>query len=328
MADIQQYLDKIAKAEAGEDVRWSIHDSIEKINQDVSTATNIANASKTAAENAAITAEQASAAANTAAGSVANATWLTNLFEIMPNRRAFIRHKNLGEFDDSWYALIKNGVFDDICVGDYWSSIISGDKIMIVDIDYYGERQSNAANESVLLTPSVDVIDIKGVISRWLKPSLLKSTLGYSDCAINDDDFVQQGIVEHFQNAGFDPNRHIISIRKATQYSRGSMQFITKKFWLPSVMQVTGSFLPATGASNIIYNQPYTDDWKQWALCKLDSDALFENVPGANHVLLREISAFNNSGDATNVYTCYIGGLNNSQITNATTKILASATIA
>lgn len=39
MADIKKYLDDIAKAERGEDVRWSIHDGIQAIN-DESTKSN------------------------------------------------------------------------------------------------------------------------------------------------------------------------------------------------------------------------------------------------------------------------------------------------
>lgn len=321
MADIQQYLDRIANAQKGEDVRWSIHDSIEKINQEVGIATSTANASKTAAENAATIAEQAAAAANTAAGSVENATWLTNLFEVMPNKKAFVRHRNLGEFTDEWYYRINNGLFEDFCVGDYWSDEMGDGKIMIVDIDYYGKRFPHSR--------SVDVVDVKGVTSRWLQPSLLRASLGYTDCVLNASilNEVQNEVIRHFESVGINPNKHIASIRKSTQYSKGTMQSLQKQFWIPSVMQITGSFLPATGANYTMYNQPYTDDWQQWALCKLDVNSLLEHVDENSKVLLREICSFDANGDATYVYTYFVNGLSNSQITNTTTKILASATI-
>lgn len=119
MADIKQYLDQIAEAERGEDVRWSIHDAIDKINQEVETATRTANESKTAAQESEKNADSAMRAANTAKDAVENATWSSTTLTSIINRGNLIRGKNLSGQQSYIIQELKKTEVGDLFVGDY-----------------------------------------------------------------------------------------------------------------------------------------------------------------------------------------------------------------
>lgn len=136
MADIQQYLDQIAKAEAGEDVRWSIHDSIEKINQEVVETTRIANESKTAAQESAESAESSMQAANTAKDAVENITWSATTLTGINNRGNFIRGENLTDMQSYIIQELRKREVGDLFVGDYMVGRRTNIKYRIAHVNY------------------------------------------------------------------------------------------------------------------------------------------------------------------------------------------------
>lgn len=329
MADIQQYLDQIAKAEAGEDVRWSIHDSIEKINQDVVIATNTANASKTAAENAATIAEQAAAEANTAAGSVENATWLANLFQLMPNRRRFNRYRNLGQsMTLEQYQGIQAGDFKDIdlCVGDYWEQ--SELRMIVADINYYDRFRNDINNK--LIYPSIDVLDMVGFDSKWLADGRTKK-MGYADCILLHEGDFRTKVIRRFEQFGFSKGRCSKTL-KLCQSQASSGINISDYLWLPTVFQIWGCQMPSLGSSvagsgvttangQLLFSYPYTPDGIQWALTKNDFYRIFD--VRTTNFWLREICAFNNDNKVGSGYVCgsanaiYTVDINSSQVIRA-----------
>lgn len=136
MADIQQYLDQIAKAEAGEDVRWSIHDSIKKINQEVVETTRIANESRTAAQESAESAESSMRAANTAKNAVENITWSATTLTGIINRGNFIRGKNLTGMQSYIIRELRKNEVGDLFVGDYMIGATTRTIYRIAHINY------------------------------------------------------------------------------------------------------------------------------------------------------------------------------------------------
>lgn len=322
MADIQQYLDQIAKAEQGEDVRWSIHDSIEKINQEVVIATSTANASKTAAENAATRAEQAAAEANTATESVENATWLTNLFQIYPNVRSYIRGKNLGTgLTSTQLESIRAGDFSEIRLGDFWidkNSQYDDHAFLVVDINYPSKRYPT-------IYPSIEVLDIGGVESHWLDPTKT-GTLGYLDCVLNNpQNATYKTVKNRFAAMGFLPE-FCKSIQKVIQTAKGSGGFINASYWVPSAGNMWG-FMPAQTLEDRTFNYIPTTDGTQWSYAALNYMGIFDTSPAS--MWLREVCSWNSVDKITAIYTTSPGhSIYYNMPTEGGIRIKASATIA
>lgn len=187
MANIQSYLDAIANAEKGEDVRWSIHDAIEAINTDVNTAVTKSNQASTSAANSANAASQSAASAQSAANSAANVAAVQNIIlDKGINHKNIYRGKNLGsKLTNEQKNAIITGSFDDLYIGDYWEgSMGEGNAaccMMIADILY-----TTSKGISCLITYGS---------SYWCASSISDTLLSWPNSFP-----IQQGIDSNYKN--------------------------------------------------------------------------------------------------------------------------------
>lgn len=228
MADIQQYLDNIANAEKGEDVRWSIHDGIEAINNEVvanTTASNNAVAQATAAS----TASQQSAASAAESAEAANATnEQYNVFINMPiNRNTFIKEQNLGSvFTDEIISQITSGTFSDITIG---STV--GDWTC-VHINYANSKQNVPYATFMVLKNLIDFADspISDISKGYLGCKLFTSE---EKIQLLENNLAQHGLTGHLSK-----NPLVVP----TILSANSMSYSTvlKEYAIPSVYNIFG----------------------------------------------------------------------------------------
>lgn len=320
MADIQQYLDAIADAEKGEDVRWSIHDGIKAINDDVvafesSVDTKIATIESTAsqavtdAQNASTAAQNsansAQAAANTAeqmASDIAGTTWIGEIFLKPTNMNGFNSDRSLGtKVTTEQLEMIAAGDFSDLHVGDYWTGENSHyGNARIAHLDY---KLNLEKHHAVIIFDDVFVWNGSYGWKYYTDQTDQKNAnLG---CSV----FVEEN--NHVTNIGNDfgiPSDHIESVSETIPSdSMNSNAYTDKacKIQIPSMVQLLG----------ICVNDLFiSDSIDQLALFKNDLRMIKINMN--IYYWLKEVSWYDNATFP------YIVSSNNGRITRTNWKSL------
>lgn len=237
MANIQQYLDNIAKAEQGEDVRWSIHNGIDAINKEVvknstecATAVEQATLSSTAAQNSANDAATSAEAANTAVERYGSAFAILTK---MPALKLLFEENELGPtLTDDLYKDIQDGTFKKVKIG---SVLRNGERRWTcVDINYI-----NGFNKPHAVFLDMQPPDSKTYLYST-NDDIMRGTLGkslYSVAAL------KKTITDHINAFFLNENRilnftstEIVSINSTSGVVSGG--YLSTNYRLPEISQI------------------------------------------------------------------------------------------
>lgn len=297
MANIQQYLDNIANAEKGEDVRWSIHDGIEAINNEVventtasTNAVTQATAASTAAQQSAASAAESAEAANTAMEAVAEQTYFANVFASTKNLNRYIDYKKIGDvITEEQLTDIRSGNFEIVKLGSMIGPFI------VVDINYF-----NTLSYPHILVMYNGIINTQSMCSDEAK--FLQGETGLIVYLEQNYNNIMNIINSTFGSGAVKSLSHLGIGAISSDKKTAAGGVFNQPYWVPSMEELIGYRTD---------NVPYQcdDRFKQYSLFSLDTFAVSTNhtlatrnysLRAADHTTLTgSFWALNNSYSST-----------------------------